>query len=141
MRFGRILLTGGTGQVGWELIRTLSPLGEVLTPGRDEFNLANPESLREKIDEWRPDKVCHLASMAGVRYSIQHPKLYVDVNINGTNIKIKGSLGELDLDFNSNMLISYDDNKISVKRPSDEKKYKEFHGLRIQKLVYFLYLL
>ena len=46
----------------------------------------------------------------------------VDVNINGTNIKVKGSLGELDLDFNSNMLISYDDNKISVKRPSDEKK-------------------
>ena len=29
------------------------------------------------------DKICHLASMAGVRYSIQHPKLYVDVNING----------------------------------------------------------
>ena len=63
----------------------------------------------------------------------------VDVNINGTNIKVKGSLGELDLDFNSNMLISYDDNKISVKRPSDEKKYKEFHGLYralIQNMVY-----
>ena len=40
----------------------------------------------------------------------------VDVNINGTNIKVKGSLGELDLDFNSNMLISYDDNKIFVKK-------------------------
>ena len=63
----------------------------------------------------------------------------VDVNINGTNIKVKGSLGELDLDFNSNMLISYDNNKISVKRPSDEKKYKEFHGLYralIQNMVY-----
>ena len=63
----------------------------------------------------------------------------VDVNINGTNIKVKGSLGELDLNFNSNMLISYDDNKISVKRPSDEKKYKEFHGLYralIQNMVY-----
>ena len=63
----------------------------------------------------------------------------VDVNINGTNIKVKGSLGELDLDFNSNMLISYDDNKIFVKRPSDEKKYKEFHGLYralIQNMVY-----
>ena len=63
----------------------------------------------------------------------------VDVNINGTNIKVKGSLGELDLNFNSNMLISYDDNKISVKRPSDEKRYKEFHGLYralIQNMIY-----
>lgn len=35
------------------------------------------------IEEWKPDKICHLASMAGVRYSIEHPELYVDVNING----------------------------------------------------------
>ena len=27
----------------------------------------------------------------------------VDVNINGTNIKVKGSLGELDLNFDSNV--------------------------------------
>lgn len=35
------------------------------------------------INDWKPDKICHLASMAGVRYSIKHPRLYVDVNING----------------------------------------------------------
>ena len=35
------------------------------------------------IEEWKPDKICHLASMAGVRYSIENPKIYVDVNING----------------------------------------------------------
>lgn len=35
------------------------------------------------ISEWKPDKICHLASMAGVRYSIQNPKIYVKVNIEG----------------------------------------------------------
>jgi len=35
------------------------------------------------IEEWKPEKICHLASMAGVRYSIEHPEVYVDVNING----------------------------------------------------------
>ena len=35
------------------------------------------------INELKPDKVCHLASMAGVRYSIENPDVYVDVNING----------------------------------------------------------
>tara|TARA_B100001250_G_C19744152_1_gene764457 strand:+ start:93 stop:1037 length:945 start_codon:yes stop_codon:yes gene_type:complete len=35
------------------------------------------------VEEWCPDKICHLASMAGVRYSIENPEIYVDVNING----------------------------------------------------------
>ena len=35
------------------------------------------------ISEWKPDKICHLASMAGVRYSIQNPKIYIKVNIEG----------------------------------------------------------
>ena len=35
------------------------------------------------INDWKPDIVCHLASMAGVRYSIQNPALYEKVNING----------------------------------------------------------
>ena len=35
------------------------------------------------ISDWKPDKICHLASMAGVRYSIEHPDVYVDVNIKG----------------------------------------------------------
>ena len=35
------------------------------------------------INEWKPNKIIHLASMAGVRYSIKNPKLYFDVNVNG----------------------------------------------------------
>lgn len=36
-----------------------------------------------KISLLKPDKVCHLASMAGVRYSIQNPSLYEKINIGG----------------------------------------------------------
>lgn len=35
------------------------------------------------INEIKPDKICHLASMAGVRYSIENPDIYIDVNIGG----------------------------------------------------------
>ena len=39
------------------------------------------------INEVKPEKVCHLASMAGVRYSIDNPDIYVNVNIGGfTNL-------------------------------------------------------
>ena len=37
---GRILLTGVTGQVGGELLKTLKPLGEVVAPTRAEMDLA-----------------------------------------------------------------------------------------------------
>ena len=39
--------------------------------------------LTKIIEEWKPYKICHLASMAGVRNSIKNPDIYVDVNIKG----------------------------------------------------------
>jgi len=53
----------------------------------------------------------------------------VDVSLNQNMINIKGSLGELSLEYNSEINVKYEDNKISVNRPSDNKKHKEFHGL------------
>ena len=35
------------------------------------------------INDTKPDRICHLAAMAGVRYSIEHPEEYVKVNIEG----------------------------------------------------------
>ena len=35
------------------------------------------------ITEWKPNKIIHLASMAGVRYSIENPALYEKTNIGG----------------------------------------------------------
>ena len=37
----------------------------------------------KSILQWKPDIVIHLAAMAGVKYSLQNPTLYTDVNING----------------------------------------------------------
>lgn len=35
-------------------------------------------------DDFRPEVIIHLAAQAGVRYSIENPKLYLDTNIIGT---------------------------------------------------------
>ena len=53
----------------------------------------------------------------------------VNINLNNNTISVKGSLGELSLDFNSEMDVVFKDSKISVTRPSNEKRHKEFHGL------------
>ena len=36
------------------------------------------------INKHKPDKVCHLAAMAGVRYSLSNPEVYIKNNIMGT---------------------------------------------------------
>jgi len=53
----------------------------------------------------------------------------VDINLSKDTINVKGPLGELYLNFNANMTIDYKNNQVLVQRPSDEKKYKAFHGL------------
>jgi UDP-glucuronate 4-epimerase len=43
-----------------------------------------PGVLMELFDGERPDIVIHLAAQAGVRYSIENPRAYLESNINGT---------------------------------------------------------
>ena len=43
-----------------------------------------PNILMDLFEEERPDVVIHLAAQAGVRYSIENPRVYLESNINGT---------------------------------------------------------
>jgi len=43
-----------------------------------------PNVLMELFDDERPEVVIHLAAQAGVRYSIENPRAYLESNINGT---------------------------------------------------------
>lgn len=41
------------------------------------------------INKIKPDMVCHLGGMAGVRYSLENPESYMDINITGSNNLLK----------------------------------------------------
>jgi len=43
----KILLTGVNGQVGWELQRTLAPLGDVIAADRSLLDLAATACIRD----------------------------------------------------------------------------------------------
>lgn len=63
----RILLLGPTGQVGWELQRSLAPLGEILLAGRAEgADLADPHALAERVRQARPDVIVNAAAYTAV---------------------------------------------------------------------------
>jgi len=76
----RILLTGSAGQVGWELQRALTLFGEIIAPNRDQFNLAAPETLREKIQQWKPDLIINPAAYTAVDQAEDEPALAFTIN-------------------------------------------------------------
>jgi dTDP-4-dehydrorhamnose reductase len=62
----KILLTGATGQVGWELARALLPLGTIVSPPRTELDLARPETLAAAVDAIAPDVIVNAAAYTAV---------------------------------------------------------------------------
>ena len=61
-----ILLLGGTGQIGWELCRTLAPIGNLVAPGRDQLDLDQPAQIPSFVDRIDPDLIVNAAAFTDV---------------------------------------------------------------------------
>ncbi|MFA7681743.1 MAG: NAD-dependent epimerase/dehydratase family protein [Candidatus Peribacteraceae bacterium] len=103
----KILLTGAAGFIGFHTANALLARGDEVI-GFDNFNpYYDPQLKEDRAAQlegkkgWKmirgdildrealssamagADRVCHLAALAGVRYSFEHPDEYVDINIKG----------------------------------------------------------
>ena len=106
----KIFLTGSSGFIGFHLSKKLLDKGYQVH-GFDSMNnyydvklkkarykilnkykkfsftkgkLENKKNLSNSILKFRPKVIIHLAAQAGVRYSIEKPRVYLDSNIIGT---------------------------------------------------------
>lgn len=104
----KILITGGAGFIGSHFVDRALALGHEVSVV-DEFNdfydpaikhanlaqardhiqlheadIRDQSTVERIIREGKFDTIVHLAARAGVRPSIQQPKLYIDTNISGT---------------------------------------------------------
>jgi dTDP-4-dehydrorhamnose reductase len=83
----RILLIGPNGQVGWELLRCVQPLGQVFTAGRNRskqeqsyMDLADPNSIRNVIREIKPAIILNAAAYTVVDKAEKESQLAYTIN-------------------------------------------------------------
>lgn len=106
----RSLITGTAGFIGFHLAKRLLAQGDTvlgvdgMTPYYDvslkkrrhailsqsknftayELNLGEADSFMRLANEFQPDIIIHFAAQAGVRYSLENPRAYVDSNLVGS---------------------------------------------------------
>ncbi|SIO21816.1 UDP-glucuronate 4-epimerase [Parasphingorhabdus marina DSM 22363] len=118
-----VLVTGSAGFIGFHLSQVLLAQGcrvigvdaltdyydveikkarhEILSR-HDNFtchiaDITETESFRKIAVEANPDVIVHLAAQAGVRYSIENPRAYIDANVVGT-LNVMDCARELEVD-------------------------------------------
>lgn len=85
-----ILLFGKGGQVGWELQRSLAPLGEVVAVDFDSSDLcgdfANPAGLAETVRQVKPSIIVNAAAHTAVDKAESEPELARTINATAPGI-------------------------------------------------------
>ncbi|MDE2289146.1 MAG: dTDP-4-dehydrorhamnose reductase [Burkholderiales bacterium] len=76
----KILITGTSGQIGWELVRSLQGLGEIVAPSRKILDLRDAARIREVVREVAPDLIVNAAAYTAVDQAEQEPELAMAIN-------------------------------------------------------------
>ena len=76
----KILLLGKYGQLGWELQRTLLPLGEITAIDYPQIDLANETQITEVIRTHKPDLIINATAYTAVDKAESEPELAFKIN-------------------------------------------------------------
>ena len=76
----RILVTGATGQIGWELQRSLAALGTVAAPDRAQCDFTRPETVAAVMRDVHPDVVVNAAGYTDVDQAERDEAMAIAVN-------------------------------------------------------------
>jgi dTDP-4-dehydrorhamnose reductase len=115
----KILLIGRTGQLGWELERSLLPLGELIALDYPEIDLTDKNSLRRWIQGEKPNLVVNAAAYTAVDQAEKESELAFEINAAGPGIIAAEafSLGAVLVHFSTDYV--FDGNKNSMYKETD----------------------
>ncbi len=94
----KILLFGKNGQVGWELQRSLAPIGELIALDRTDAapacgDLSRPELVAEQCGRVQPDVIVNAAAYTAVDKAESEPDLARTINAVAPGALARGSRG------------------------------------------------
>ena len=82
----KILQIGTNGQLGWELLSTCAPLGEVVALDYPEVDLSDSSGLRELVKSVNPDIIINAAAYTNVDKAESEPEKARAINATGPGI-------------------------------------------------------
>ncbi len=88
----RIAVTGASGLLGQELVRTLNCVHVVLPLSRSDADITNQDAIFKKISEFQPDLVIHTAAIRDLDECEKRPELARAVNIEGTRNTLEAAV-------------------------------------------------
>lgn len=91
MKLDKILLTGGSGNLGRAILKSGLFLN-ILAPSRNEMDITDKKGVEFFFEENNPDVVIHCAAVVKMTESEQDPAKTIDVNIVGTCNLVKQAI-------------------------------------------------
>lgn len=86
----KLLLLGCGGQIGWELQRSLAPLGELVALDHDSTGLkadfSRPEELADTVRKVRPQVIVNAAAHTAVDKAESEPELARKINVTAPGV-------------------------------------------------------
>ncbi len=82
----KILQIGTKGQLGWELLRTCAPLGDVVALDYPDVDLSDSVSLRELVRSVKPDLIINAAAYTNVDKAESEPEKARAINALGPGV-------------------------------------------------------
>ena len=76
----KILLLGKNGQVGWELQRTLAPLGKIIAIDQEDLDLVDTRAIRSTVRAVNPDLIVNAAAYTAVDKAEEESELAMAIN-------------------------------------------------------------
>lgn len=115
-----LLVMGANGQVGWELVRTLQPLGKVLTATRNDLDLKDEVAVGRFVETVAPDIVVNAAAYTAVDRAEEEPDVAFAVNRDSVRAmaRVAAARGSLLVHFSTDYV--FDGNKQSPYSESDD---------------------
>ncbi len=75
-----IVLFGKSGQLGWELERTLAGLGNVMALDRGQLDLSDLSAVQQTLEELKPNLIVNASAYTDVDRAENEPELAMKVN-------------------------------------------------------------